>query len=532
MPSAVRVTFCCSPGHGATPAADGSVSVKIRADASIREILRRLGGKFPQFAGGQRLLLLPPPRDGADALAGEEEASGAAAAPQELTSAQQLQGGERLLVLSDRPAVCEQGRPADAVEARVWERALPPELLDALTRELTRNHRAASRSALAGEKMHTWWLPLTADGVATRACPSKTVPAAIRHLHRLAFGEGSGWEGELPIGAEWWVQRRPLDCEISFHYDKDEALSSSTDDLRMVCPLRSTVTYLDSLGSPTMILNTSSVDGAAMQPPGMPRQALLSYPKQNKHLLFRGDLLHGVPASLHGGGMAGRGGAATAASGGGGAAAAGKEIVKPRTEDGEDLPEVDAEAVPMRMTFLVNWWHVRPGEPNCRAFTAGADFPLGPQPEPEPEPEPGPEPEPSRHQWDHPGALEMQALSFDLGAAAADAENSCSNGVPEEEPSSSSSSAAGAGAATGAVATTEHAIALGSALWSFALPTPPPPAQSWSDYAHVNVVNGDGDGDGSMDDGITIAPEEGADATAAAAATTTRYSGSTLRVTF
>ena len=101
--------------------------------------------------------MLPPPRDGADALAGEEEASGAAAAPQELTSAQQLQGCERLLVLSDRPAVCEQGRPADAVEARVWERALPPELLDALTHELTRNHRAASRSALAGEKMHTWW---------------------------------------------------------------------------------------------------------------------------------------------------------------------------------------------------------------------------------------------------------------------------------------------------------------------------------------------------------------------------------------
>ena len=208
MPSeVVRVTFCpCSGDLGATPStADGSVSAKIRADASVSEILRRLGRKFPQFATGQRLALLPP--EGEQRAAGSGEAgNGLQRQLQELTSAQQLRGGERLLVLSDRPPACEQGRPADTVEARVWDTALPLELLDALTTELTRNHRAATASSLPGEKMHTWWVSLDPHGGATHPCPSETVPAAIRHLHRLAFGAASGWQGEPPIGAEWWVR--------------------------------------------------------------------------------------------------------------------------------------------------------------------------------------------------------------------------------------------------------------------------------------------------------------------------------------
>jgi hypothetical protein len=69
------------------------------------------------------------------------------------------------------------------------------------------------------------------------------------------------------------AQRKPVDCEISFHYDKDEGLSTSTADARMVCPVRSTVTYLSPLGSPTVVLDTCSVDGTTS---GTPRQALLS----------------------------------------------------------------------------------------------------------------------------------------------------------------------------------------------------------------------------------------------------------------
>lgn len=429
------------------------MSVKIRADASVTEILRRLGKKFPQFASGQRLALLIEghPPQGEQSVAGREMGQRL----QELTSAQQLRGGERVLVLTDRPPACEQGRPTDTVEARVWDMALPVELLNALTIELTRNHRAATASSLPGQKMHTWWVPLNPNGEATCPCPSSTVPAAIRHLHELAFGDASGWKGEPPIGAEWWVQRRPLDCEISFHYDKDEALSSTTDDLRMVCPLHSTVTYLDSLGSPTVVLNTSSVDGAEMQPPGMPREALISYPKRNKHLLFRGDLLHGVPASL-------RGGDGDPKSQ---IPAAGKEIVATRA------PERAAEE-PMRMTFLVNWWHVRPGEPNCRAFTLDAAFPLGPSgPELEPEPEPDTELDPDRLRQN--GPREMQPLSFDMSTFGRSGCNSLKGATAVSESSSLQEARD--------QTTTEHAIELGSTLWSFTTPKPPPPVRSWAD---------------------------------------------------
>ncbi len=478
MGSSVRVTFCpaCSaraPRSAGTP--EGSVSVKIRADASVAEILRRLGKKFPQFATGQRLALLleehPPPPQGEQSVGRSEMAQRL----QELTTAQQLRGGERLLVLTDRLPVCEQGRPADSVEARVWDMALPLQLLSALTVELTRNHRAATASSLPGEKMHTWWVPLDSNGTATHPCPSSTVPVAIRHLHELAFGDASGWKGEPPIGAEWWVQRRPLDCEISFHYDKDEALSSATDDLRMVCPLRSTVTYLDSLGSPTVVLNTSSVDGADMQPPGMPRQALISYPKRNKHLLFRGDLLHGVPASLRGG--SGGTESSTART-----PAAGKEIVATQVREG-------AEEEPMRMTFLVNWWHVRPGEPNCRAFSRDANFPLGPGSDPEPEPEPEPELEPDGElDLDRPRPREMHPLCFDmstfgksgcepLDGAAPVSESS----LPVLSPSAQKPREQERAAALLAQTTTEHAIELGSTLWSFTVPKPPPPVRSWAD---------------------------------------------------
>ena len=96
--------------------------------------------------------------------------------------------------------------------------------------------------------------------------------------------------------------------------------------------MRSTVTYLDALGSPTVILNTSSIDGTAVQPALSPSQALVSYPQRSKHVIFRGDLLHGVPANVRG------------------------STQRLLTRGVEPLH---------RVTFLVNWWQRRPGSPNC-----------------------------------------------------------------------------------------------------------------------------------------------------------------------
>jgi hypothetical protein len=79
----------------------------------------------------------------------------------------------------------------------------------------------------------------------------------------------------------------------------------------------STVTYLDGRGGPTLLLELATTDGVRLQPAGRPAAAFVSYPAAGKHVLFRGDLLHGVCA-----------GAAAAAA----AAPAGE-----------------------RLTFLVNW---------------------------------------------------------------------------------------------------------------------------------------------------------------------------------
>lgn len=198
--------------------------------------------------------------------------------------------------------------------------------------------------------MHTWWVPLS-NGKPTElaTCPWCPVLRAIQCLFSLS-GLSDSEYSKYVMGAEWWIQHKPVDCDIPFHFDKDEALSSSSADGRMVCPLRSTVTYLKTpnpsdqraCGAPTMILNTCTTDGSDMQPTTVPSEVLLSYPRRNKHVVFRGDHLHGVPANLRN-----------------------QSCTSIRAEDCSN-----SHAIPMRLTFLVNWWHLRPGEPNCREFTS------------------------------------------------------------------------------------------------------------------------------------------------------------------
>ena len=69
---------------------------------------------------------------------------------------------------------------------------------------------------------------------------------------------------------------------MQFHYDKDEAAMKKKQTLKF--PLLSTVTYLTSVGAPTIVINETATDVAP------PTGAMLSYPKANRHLVFRGDL--------------------------------------------------------------------------------------------------------------------------------------------------------------------------------------------------------------------------------------------------
>ena len=58
-------------------------------------------------------------------------------------------------------------------------------------------------------------------------------------------------------GAEYWVQLKDSsDQDVGFHYDKDEWIASN--EMRMVFPSRSTVTYLTDYGGPTMIINQTT----------------------------------------------------------------------------------------------------------------------------------------------------------------------------------------------------------------------------------------------------------------------------------
>ena len=107
----------------------------------------------------------------------------------------------------------------------------------------------------------------------------------IRH-----YGERIVYKKSDILGAEWWLQKRSAKEGIGFHYDKDEAYASIH--MRMKYPIVATITYLTDTGAPTLILNQTSLDGNIEYPP-VPHEGVLSYPKKNRHVTFRGDLNHG-----------------------------------------------------------------------------------------------------------------------------------------------------------------------------------------------------------------------------------------------
>jgi len=118
------------------------------------------------------------------------------------------------------------------------------------------------------------------------------------------------------VGFEWWMQVRGTKEDITFHYDKDEGLSSLQN--KYIYPIQSTITYLTNVGGPTTIFNDEKYDNG-----------YLSFPKTNKHVVFDGHLFHGVIGPL-----------------------------------GKIKPTKDSQ----RITLLINYWYQKPIEPNCILF--------------------------------------------------------------------------------------------------------------------------------------------------------------------
>ena len=77
------------------------------------------------------------------------------------------------------------------------------------------------------------------------------------------------------------------------HYDSDEATDYALEDVPMINPLLSTVTYLTDNGEPTLILEQAQIIRNSPQPYS-PRNAYVSMPKANKHIAFDPRLFHGA----------------------------------------------------------------------------------------------------------------------------------------------------------------------------------------------------------------------------------------------
>lgn len=74
----------------------------------------------------------------------------------------------------------------------------------------------------------------------------------------------------------WFQYKVEHDEDIGFHFDKDEAVAS--DEMRMVLPTLSTVTYLSDVGGPTLIFNQTTLNGN-MNVPLIPESGALFFPE-------------------------------------------------------------------------------------------------------------------------------------------------------------------------------------------------------------------------------------------------------------
>ena len=173
---------------------------------------------------------------------------------------------------------------------------------------LSRDRRVACRAGCALERF------------ALEVCRSHSDRLRRERLEHSAVSESPA---EPPlVGAEWWMQvRRVAETDASgggachtpirLHWDCDEGRLGWREH---VPPLLATVTYLCDVGAPTLLLPlsadaggamgasiaepTGALSGAAEPAPGRLAHAVLSYPRQGKHLAFDGRMLHGAPAEL------------------------------------------------------------------------------------------------------------------------------------------------------------------------------------------------------------------------------------------
>ena len=191
--------------------------------------------------------------------------------------------------------LCCSCASVDAVRARVWDHALPEPLLQHAAAEV--DHLFAPGPHAVAQRAKSLWIPLHADG----SLPPFALPRVVQRLQRLAASLFDGG-GPSIVGAEVWAQHRD---GMPLHYDRDEVMFARSGGAEQRHPIASTVTYLRGAGAPTLILNhtpstqtTSGPAGGTGARTALPSDGWLVWPRVGRHVVFRGDLLHGVVASL------------------------------------------------------------------------------------------------------------------------------------------------------------------------------------------------------------------------------------------
>ena len=131
-------------------------------------------------------------------------------------------------------------------------------------------------------------------------CALESLVLAIMRFH-LSHQQTAMHATAGPVGVEYWIQVRAPDEPMSMHWDCDEERKGKTD--VHVPPYLATVTYLTSVGAPTLVLPIAADERG--QAYGLQRaasgagsallDAYASFPVAGKHLAFDGRLLHGAP---------------------------------------------------------------------------------------------------------------------------------------------------------------------------------------------------------------------------------------------
>ena len=221
-----------------------------------------------------------------------------------------------------------------------FDNALPTSttLFNRVQSEATKVHALANTSTNNATTQSTWWYDPTQP-------PRFAIEEAIQSLsHQFITNHVTG---DI-TGAEWWVQHRHSNAPQHFHFDTDvgrHALSSKQEDTQedtnanelpiLRCPSLSSVLYLTECGGPTVIFGQRpTVSDWTQQLELVPEEATecdIMFPRTNRYMIFRGDMLHGVmPSSVE-----------------------------------SSVESVENETT-MRTTLLVNWWcGKKPLSPAC-----------------------------------------------------------------------------------------------------------------------------------------------------------------------